>query len=108
MHSARCGETTDRRPHPALDDCLTHLATRLATLERAQSEHRWSPARRRVDTAGHSQALDQILNTITRLAEADLPPGVLRVWFRRLQRLADAYESSSPQAGRRRSPPEDD
>ena len=107
MHCARCGEETDRRPHPTLDDCLAHLATRLAALERARSERRGHCAQRSTDTDGHAEALDRVLNTITRLAEGDLPPGVLRVWLRRLQSLAEVYESVSAEPGRRRSPPDD-
>ena len=108
MHCPRCGDATDRRPHPTPDDCLTHLATRLAALERAHSEHRGHPAEGWADPDGHAEALDQVLNTITRLAEGDLPPGVLRVWLRRLQSLAEAHESVSAEPGRRRSPPEDE
>ena len=108
MHCARCGEETDRRPHRTLDDCLAHLAMRLAALERAHGERRGHPAQRSTDTDGHAEALDRVLNTITQLAERNLPPGVLRVWLRRLQNLAEAYESVSAGTGRRRASPEDE
>ena len=108
MHCARCGEEADRRPHPTLDDCLAHLATRLAALERAHSERRGQRAQRSTDTDGDAEVLDRVLDTITRLAVGDLPPGVLRVWLRRLQRLGEAYESVSAEPGRRISPPDDE